>query len=354
MRLRQFLTCCMATILITTSQAYAWGPDGHKTVAAIAYKLIEGTHAAKEVKDILGDLCLKEASADLCLQDASVWADCAKGVGFDHRSRHYTYQSAGRYPECAVYENHDGEKAMIDFVARNDKNCNPDGDPGEESCHKQYHYTDVSIDHDRYDRAFIRTSDYDIIHAVVAAAKVLKGDPAPAPFNIKDKHEALLLLAHYVGDIHQPLHVGAVYLDEKGKIYPDKGTYNPRTDTHGGNNVRFESMCKSLHILWDDIPASLTVAHLNYLLEEAKAIPVTDGKVYDWPASWASDTIGAAKKAFEGLEFGNRQEEDRHGTGQWFITKLPVNYICEMDRIKKEQLVKAGARLAQLLKAIWP
>ena len=60
MRLRQFLTCCMATILITTSQAYAWGPDGHKTVAAIAYKLIEGTHAAKEVKNILGDLCLKE------------------------------------------------------------------------------------------------------------------------------------------------------------------------------------------------------------------------------------------------------------------------------------------------------
>jgi hypothetical protein len=106
--------------------------------------------------------------------------------------------------------------------------------------------------------------------------------------------------------------------------------------------------------LWDDIPASLTVAHLDDLLKEARAIPVTDGQVYDWPASWASETVGAAKKAFQGLEFGNRREEDRHGTGQWFITKLPVNYICEMDRIKKEQLVKAGARLAQLLKAIWP
>ena len=30
--------------------------------------------------------------------------------------------------------------------------------------------------------------------------------------------EALRLLAHYVGDIHQPLHVAAVYLDREGRV----------------------------------------------------------------------------------------------------------------------------------------
>src|SRR5207247_10088509 len=32
------------------------------------------------------------------------------------------------------------------------------------------------------------------------------------------KPVALILLAHYVADIHQPLHVGAVYFDEQGRF----------------------------------------------------------------------------------------------------------------------------------------
>jgi hypothetical protein len=48
----------------------------------------------------------------------------------------------------------------------------------------------------------------------VATTQVLKGGAAPAPFSLKDQREALLLLTHYVGDLHQPLHVGAIYLDK--------------------------------------------------------------------------------------------------------------------------------------------
>jgi len=29
---------------------------------------------------------------------------------------------------------------------------------------------------------------------------------------------AVILLAHYVGDMHQPLHVGAAYFDDDGKL----------------------------------------------------------------------------------------------------------------------------------------
>ena len=52
------------------------------------------------------------------------------------------------------------------------------------------------------------------ISAINAAIRVLQDRPkATAPLSITDKKEALFLLAHFVGDIHQPLHVGAVYLD---------------------------------------------------------------------------------------------------------------------------------------------
>jgi hypothetical protein len=337
MRLRRFLICCLLDISIAAGQAYAWGPDGHQTVAAIADNLIEGSNAAKEVKNILGDPSLEAAS---------VWADCAKGVD---PCRNYTYQTAGRYRECKQYETPEREAEMNDFVRRNDKNCDPKS--CEESCHKQYHYADVAVQHDRYDRSFFGARDYDIVNAVAAATRVLKGDPAPVPFSFKGKREALLLLAHYVGDIHQPLHVGALYLDAEGKpVNPDAGTFDPKTDTHGGNSIMVEGGNKNLHALWDDIPVSLkTTAHLNAdLLKQAGTIPVTGGQVYDWPARWASDTMGAARQAFEGLAFTYRPEE-----GHW-VTELPVNYFYKMDGIKRIQLVKAGARLAQLLKTIWP
>src|ERR1035437_318267 len=90
----RLLFCC--TGLITT-QAYAWGPDGHHAVGAIADQLITNTRAATEVKTLLGDLSLR---------DAAVWADCAKGID---SAKDYTYQSTGKFPECKIYETSDGE-----------------------------------------------------------------------------------------------------------------------------------------------------------------------------------------------------------------------------------------------------
>ena len=336
MRPRQLLTCFLVGALMAASHAFAWGPDGHHTIGAIADNLIVGTHAAAEVKTILGDLSLK---------DASVWADCVKGID---PGKNYTYQSAGKYPECRIYETAELEAEMSDFVRRNDKNCNPKA--GEESCHKQYHYTDVAIQHDHYDRSFVGTRNDDIVSAVVAATHVLRGDAAPAPFNLKDKREALLVLAHYVGDIHQPLHVGAVYLDTKGKrVNPDaEPFFDPQTDTRGGNKIMIKGADKNMHAMWDELPASLTASHVNAaMLKDAEALPVTDGEVFDWPTIWASDTLKMARQAFDKLKFGNLRN------GHW-STMLPAKYSLDMDSIKKTQLVKAGAHLAQVLQAIWP
>jgi hypothetical protein len=205
-------------VFLLTATASAWGPDGHHTVGAIADRLAAGTNAENQVKAILGDLTLEQAA---------VWADCAKGVD---PSKNFAYTSAGKYPECAIYETPDGEAEMIDFVRRNDTNC--PRVPRDESCHKQYHYSDEAVQSKRYHLGDVGTRDFDIVAAISATIHVLKGDPAPAPFNIKDKREALLLLAHYVGDAHQPLHVGAVYLNAAGGVVePSQATFDPATAT---------------------------------------------------------------------------------------------------------------------------
>jgi hypothetical protein len=323
-----------------SNQAFAWGPDGHHTVGAIADKLIAGSNAAKEVNTILGGLSL---------QDAAVWADCAKGID---PKKDYSYTSAGKYPECAIYETPIVEGEMSDFVRRNDTNCSRK--PTEESCHKQYHYTDVAIQRNHYKLGSVGTRDDDIVAAVVAAAHVVRDEPAPAPFNFKDKREALLVLAHYVGDIHQPLHVGALYLSARGtRVDPDSGTFDPSTDTRGGNQIititaSTKKKGANLHHTWDQIPAALNASHVNAAwLAQARATPSSQGTLFDWPALWATETLGQAQLSFKGLRFGAKQGSD------WTVS-LPASYTSTMSSIKKKQLTSAGARLAQLLQEIWP
>lgn len=318
-----------------SNPTFAWGPDGHQTVGAIADQLLAGSHAAGEVKTILNGLSL---------QEASVWADCAKGID---PGKGYTYPSPGKYKECGIFETSAGEAKMGDFVRRNDNNCSRK--PTEETCHKQYHYTDVAIQRDRYERGLAGTRDDDLINATVAAVRVLQGGPSPAPFNLKDKREALLVLTHYVGDLHQPLHVGAVYLSPRGKLIdPDRDRFNENTDTQGGNRLLLTRTRTKLHVTWDEIPASLRAPSVDAaLLGQARAIPPTKGQITDWPIQWAGDTLLAARQAFNGLKFGASRQ------GTWSVT-LPADYNGRRSDVQKEQIIKAGAHLAELLRGVWP
>jgi len=320
--------------------AAPWGADGHHTVGALADRLIAGSHAEAQVRTLLGGLTLEQAA---------VWADCAKGVD---PGRNFAYTAAGKFAECAIYETPEGEAEMIDFVKRNDTNCpRATDDP---SCHTQYHYTDESIQRKRYQPGDTGTRTFDVVAAVSATLAVLQGQPSPAPFNIKDKREALLLLAHYAGDITQPLHVGAVYLDPCGKVVdPLVQPFGPAMDTQGGNKiitirVATNHRSETLHATWDDIPEALHSNHIDAAwLALARAEPATRGPMAHWSADWASTTITQARVALGELQFAPQE------AGQWTV---PVNgrYDDAMAPIKKRQLTAGGARLAHALMALWP
>jgi hypothetical protein len=311
--------------------SHAWGPDGHHTVGALADKLIAGTNAESQVKAILGGLSLA---------DAAVWADCAKGVD----PKTFVYKGEGRFPECKGFESTAGEAEMSDFVQRN-SSCVVK--PGEEACNKQYHYTDVNVAQKKYKLGLVGTRDDDIVAAISAAVHFLKGDTVPSPFSFKDKHEALLVLSHYVGDVHQPLHVGTVYLSATGKrVNPDKSGFDPATFTIGGNALTVSGA--NLHSKWDAIPASLKETKITAAwITRARAVPATPGDMMTWSTSWATNTLGQAKSAYQGVTFGSR-------TGQHWPATLPSGYAARMTAIKKTQLTAGGAHLAALLEAIWP
>src|SRR6478609_1338659 len=128
-----------ALLLLAGPQALAWGSAGHLAVGTIADRLIAGTPAALETRKILGST----------LRTAAVWADCAKGVN----TAPFKYEGAGHYPECAIYENPASERQMEAFVRRNHDNCSSPYNT--ESCHKQYHYTDVAVQRSEYRSGYV-------------------------------------------------------------------------------------------------------------------------------------------------------------------------------------------------------
>jgi hypothetical protein len=207
----------------------------------------------------------------------------------------------------------------------------------------------VAIERDRFDRSYVGTNEHDLVAAITAAIAVLLDKSAPAPFSIADKKEALFMLAHFVGDLHQPLHVAAVYLDANGQpVDPDAAHgVDPTTDTEGGNLIRDQHLV--FHAEWDAIPEDLGDAATPALLSAAKSQSTSKGNLDDWPAAWASDTIVVAHDAFAGTKF--KQTSPEH----WSISfDDRTAYLSSQDKIKRQQLAKAGARLAELLNAIWP
>ena len=333
-----FSVLCLFAALGSSQCALAWSALGHQTVGSIADQLIAGSNAEKQVRKLLG--------TTVPLKTAAVWADCVKGV-VSKDDGTWQYDPARHYAECKPFETPSRKAAMEDFVSRNAERCG--GNTSDEVCrHKQYHYTDVSNLHDRYDKGFVGTSDHDIVNAIRACILVLQGKTAPAPFNIKTKKEALLLLSHYVGDIHQPLHVAAVYLDKDGHVVdPDAGTFDPATETRGGNSI--EDGSTSLHSEWDSIDSVLSNGLQGPTgLSEAGAVAKTRGALSNWPASWATDTVRTGRAAFTKLSFGPKGE-DKH----WPATH-PKTYAKERRALQHTQLVKGGARLAHVLKTIWP
>ena len=85
------------------------------------------------------------------------------------------------------------------------------------------------------------------------------------------------------------------------------------------------------------------------LLSRAKQVPATTGQIEILPALWASETVRLAGDAFRDLKFG-----PKHGTRWTAVPSNAATYKAEQERLKKEQIAKAGAQLAAVLNTIWP
>jgi len=315
------------------------GAEGHEYVGATADQLLND-HARGQVQSILG----------FTLQTAATWPDCVRSVR--QNGNRFVFTEDPQHPEytaaCTAFETPAEKARMEDYASRNWSNCTYEPHHG---CHEAYHFADVAELHGQYDRRYVGTSDHDIVSAINAAVAVLQGQPAPAPFSIRDGKEALFMLAHFVGDLHQPLHVGALYLTRDGtEIDPDApGADAVSTQTAGANLIHDGPT--NLHAEWDDIPPDLGIAPSSAALAAARQVPATPAPLGDLAKTWASDSVAESHLAFAGLAFQGASGPHP----RWYLQVADrPDYTQRKRALQEQQLIKGGAHLAELLNTIWP
>mgnify|MGYP001306965751 FL=1 len=318
------LTAMVAAQTVAPTLGYPWGQDGHRIVGALADRALAGSRAEREVHALLHP---KET-----LENISFWADCAKGY-------------------CGALT--DEMKAFVQ--------SNP--------THHHYHYADVPFQQSQYQQKSFGTSADDVVALLTQAIRVLQGkrssDENPHALTPR---QALLLIAHCVGDVHQPLHVGSAYLDQDDAFIDPSMREDIQAGaveaTSSGNRLLIDGG-RSLHAYWDSTVVRYAMrrattdsvaSYVDGLIAKYPIHEEMNGDPTTWPLRWAEDSLQLAKQAHAGLTVQKRRRVTNSKYGDqwvWSVT-LPSKYDQHASTAAEQALVRAGNRLARLLRAIWP
>jgi hypothetical protein len=226
--------------------------------------------------------------------------------------------------------------------------------------HRNWHFVNFPLDVDGYSLTEHPTfaSATDVVQIARASILVLKGE--------SDRFEeinALRLLAHLIGDIHQPIHIGCGYIDESGdiaKLVFDPEIVKQKNLDHdkGGNDLLLpigSGTSTSLHSYWDSrlggnvtdlnltdnadndegAAKSMAIEKLLNLVENAPLADEQDEELSidgkppeDWVTVWASDSIRQARKAYQSLVItepsGNKFKVSWEGKQSYDARCIPV------------------------------
>jgi S1/P1 Nuclease len=258
----------LVALLPISSDAWAWGDQGHKVICEIAFRLAQPNTRA-EIRKLIGT----DEQFNTC-SDSCTWPDHPRQRASEHFVN-LPRDSAGLGSETCL---------------------------GASAC---------------------------VVTAIKKDFEVLSSNSASQA----QKLASLKFLGHWVGDIHQPLHVSF-------------------EDDRGGNNVLVTGECGSnLHSAWD---TCLVLRAVGEDVNEAAAEllkTITPAKIESWaqshPMDWANESFAIAEQAQ--TKYCIRQGAScEHPSSK---VKIDAAYVAVNTPIVREQLQKAGVRLAHMLDA---
>ncbi|KAE9607186.1 hypothetical protein Lal_00025977 [Lupinus albus] len=283
------VTLLILLMLIPLPEVLSWGKEGHYATCKITQEYLS-EDALYAVKQLLPD------SAEGDLAAVCAWAD---EVRHNYRFR---WSSALHYIDTPDF------KCNYEYCR---------------DCHDSYGHKHRCVTGAIYNYTMQLSSAY-------------ANTASELTYNLT---EALMFLSHFVGDVHQPLHVGF-------------------TGDLGGNSitVRWYRRKTNLHHVWDDmiIDSALKTFYdsdLSIMIQAIKRnitetwsndIPVWEHCAHNYtvcPDWYASESISlACKFAYKNATPGSTLQDE------YFLSRLPV---------VEKRLAQGGVRLATILNRIF-
>lgn len=344
--------------------AVAYGPVGHEIIGAIADEQLSHTPAGPKAAALLDGMTLERAAT---IPDEIRGWD--KNGPDDPGAMHYS------------------ANPKIDTQLREYWKANPHTKDVNAPSHHWYHYTDVPLaGGQKYADGKVGRSKWDIVHMIPYCLGVLKGDLPEDNDRKITKPIALILLTHFVGDIHQPLHVGAEFFDKEGHpMNPDKVAGG--LEDQGGNTLTLNltsgpselARHSKFHSFWDSetvmanlppMPETLSKEERREKINAAKKELINElvehepknwrlpssVALKDYAEAWANEIMPLAREAHSRLQYRDvklRTNDDGSVVAAGFADekKSPdgVSYYDWSGRAVRIQLQKAGWRLADLV-----
>jgi hypothetical protein len=296
--------------------AFAWSAPGHLTVCDLAYR-----NLTKTARDELKRLFHVESGGIF-----------VKGKG-EVDDRRYTSFNVGCLEEDALPRRHPDDHFIN--VPRNTNSIDGASCPGTASC---------------------------IFEGILRDIEILKDKSQQD----EEREFALMALGHWIGDIHQPLHVS--FKDDRG----GNGIDVKLTGKCGSSNYRVEN----LHAVWDNCllqaglfervrrradfkpswsPNTVTYRAVDTLLANT-TLSEERMMVGSEPWKWANESIQITLKpdvlycvqAGDVCRYSEAGEQLSNGIQKREI-KLTQTYLSAFERIAEDRVRLAGFRLAHLI-----
>lgn len=253
--MRKLSNLSVILCLLMSSVAWGWGDTGHQAVGAVAEMYLT-TKTSKKVKEILNGESLSFSA---------IWADEVKS------NPNYRFLSTWHY-----------------ISVPDDKHAH-EVEPGENS---------------------------NVVDAINRMKLILKGEAEDERLS---EAEALKLLAHFVGDIHQPLHVG-------------------RAVDYGGNAIKilwFDEPV-NIHQVWDSGMINHSRLSFTELSIKVSERPVDESWLSLSVEDWAEESFELRRQVYDFREMYIEE-----------LAELPSNEELMSRNYENEKLQAAIAELAK-------
>lgn len=311
----QLIAPCLILMLVCSASSYGWSDTGHMAVAFVAYQQL--TPQGRARVDALVRLNPRftlwnnsipantpQARRRLILfMIAATWADQIKGLEPQYRK---DGPNGGNRPP------NDGTAARN--IGYSDL-----------AMHKYWHFVDLPFSPDG-----TPLQDPPVPNALtqINVFRMVLASNSPDPLKSYD----LVWLLHLVGDVHQPLHCTARFIQGQ-----------PATGDDGGNlvDVRDGQNRKPLHSFWDGLLGTTNWRSPQFAIDAAQSLPTPPANLVNNmnTAAWINEGFELAKARVYRSPIGV-------GSGPFNIT---ATYRNQSKALARERVALGGARLARIL-----